>query len=44
VVTVPVYRSRDAGFDFRRYNIFGEIVALERGSFSLVRIIEELLE
>jgi hypothetical protein len=44
VVRVPGYRSRGPGFDFRRYQIFWEIVGLERGTLSLVRIIEELLE
>jgi hypothetical protein len=40
---VPGYRSRDPGFDSRRYQIFCEVVGLERGPLSLVRI-EELLE
>jgi hypothetical protein len=31
------------GFDFRRYQIFGEIVGLEGGPLSLVSTIEELL-
>jgi hypothetical protein len=44
VVRVPGYWSRGPGFDFRRYQIFWEIVDLERGPLSLVRIIEELLE
>jgi hypothetical protein len=44
VVTVPGYRSRDSGFDCRRYQIFWEVVGLELGPLSLVRIIEELLE
>jgi hypothetical protein len=44
VVRVPGYRSRGPGFDFRHYQIFWEVVGLERGSLSLVRIIEELLE
>jgi hypothetical protein len=44
VVRVPGCRSRGAGFDSRRYQIFWEIVDLERGPLSLVRIIEELLE
>jgi hypothetical protein len=44
VVRVPGYRSRGPRFDFRRYKIFWEIVGLERGPLSLVRIIEELLE
>jgi hypothetical protein len=44
VVRVPGYRSRGPGFDSRRYQIFWEIVGLERGPLSLVRIIKELLE
>jgi hypothetical protein len=44
VVRVPDYRSRGPGFDFRRYHIFWEVVGLERGPLSLVRITEELLE
>jgi hypothetical protein len=44
MVRVPGYRSRALGLDSRRYQIFLEVVGLERGPFSLVRIIEELLE
>jgi hypothetical protein len=44
VVRVPGYRSRGPGFDSWRYQIFWEIVGLERGPLSLVSIIEELLE
>jgi hypothetical protein len=44
VVRVPCYRSRGPGFDSLRYQIFWEVVGLERGPLSLVRIIEELLE
>jgi hypothetical protein len=33
----------DAGFDSRRYQIFWEVVGLERSPLSLVRITEELL-
>jgi hypothetical protein len=44
VVRVPGYRSRNPGFDSRRYQIFWEVVGLERGPLSLVRITEELLE
>jgi hypothetical protein len=33
-----------SGFDSRRYQIFWEVVCLERGPLSLVSIIEELLE
>jgi hypothetical protein len=35
--------SRGPGFDFRRYQIFWEVVGLERGPLILVRITEELL-
>jgi hypothetical protein len=44
VVRVPGYRSRGPGFDSQRYKIFLEVMGLERGPLSLVRIIEELLE
>jgi hypothetical protein len=44
LVRVPGYTSRGPGFDSRRYKIFSEIVGLERGPLSLVRISEELLE
>jgi hypothetical protein len=44
VFRVPGYRSRCPGFDSRRYQIFWEVVGLERGPLSLVRITEELLE
>jgi hypothetical protein len=44
VVRVPTYIFRGPGFDSRRYQIFWEIVGLERGSFSLVKITEEQLE
>jgi hypothetical protein len=43
VVRVPGYRFRGPGFDCRRYQIFWEVVALERGPLSLVSTIEELL-
>jgi hypothetical protein len=42
VVRVPGYRFRSPGFDSRRYQIFWEVVVLERGPLSLVRITEEL--
>jgi hypothetical protein len=44
VVRVPGYISRGTGFDSRRYQIFSEVVGLERDPLSLVRITEELLE
>jgi hypothetical protein len=44
VVRVPAYRFRGPGFGSRRYQIFWEVVGLERGPFSFVRIIEELFE
>jgi hypothetical protein len=44
VVRVPGYRSRDPGFDSGSYQIFLEVVVLERGPLSLVSITEELLE
>jgi hypothetical protein len=44
VVRVPGYSSRGPGFDSRLYEIFLEVVGLERGPLSLVRVIEELLE
>jgi hypothetical protein len=34
---------QSSGFDFRRYEIFWELVGLERGPLSLVSTIEELL-
>jgi hypothetical protein len=44
VVKVPVYRSRGPAFDSRRCQIFWEVLGLERGPLSLVRIIDELFE
>jgi hypothetical protein len=44
VVRVSGYRSRGPGFYSRSYQIFWEVVGLERGPLSLARIIEELLE
>jgi hypothetical protein len=44
LVRVPGYRSGGPGFDFRRYQIFWEVVCPERGPLGLVRITEELLE
>jgi hypothetical protein len=43
VVRVPGYRSRGTGFDSRLYQIFWEVVGLERGPLSVVNISEELL-
>jgi hypothetical protein len=43
VVKVPRYRSRRPGSDSRRYQIFWEVMGLERGPLSLVRITEERL-
>jgi hypothetical protein len=43
VIRIPGYRSRGSGFVSRRYQIFGELVSLERGPLSLVSTIEELL-
>jgi hypothetical protein len=43
VVRIPVYRSRGPWFDSRRYQIFWEVVRLERGPLSLVSTTEELL-
>jgi hypothetical protein len=40
---VPGYRSRGPGFDSRRYQIFWEVVSLERGALSLVSTTDELL-
>jgi hypothetical protein len=43
VVRVPGYRYRGPGFDSQRYQIFREVVGLERGPLSVVSTIEELL-
>jgi hypothetical protein len=43
VVRVRDYRSRGPGFDSQHYQIFWEVVDLERGPLSLVSTIEELL-
>jgi hypothetical protein len=42
VVRVPGYRSRGAGFDSRRYQIFWKIVGLQRGPLSIVSTIQKL--
>jgi hypothetical protein len=39
VVRVPGYRSKGLGFDSRHYQIFWEVVSLERGPLSLVSTI-----
>jgi hypothetical protein len=44
VVRAPGYKSRGPGFDSRRYQIFWEIVGLERGPLSLMSTTEELPE
>jgi hypothetical protein len=44
VVRASGCRSRGSGFDSQRYQIFREVVGLERGPLSLVSITEELLE
>jgi hypothetical protein len=43
VVRVSGYRSRGPGFDSRRFQIFWEAVAVERGPLSLAWTTEELL-
>jgi hypothetical protein len=43
VVRVSGYKFRGPGFDPHRYQIFREVVSLERGPLSLVSTIEELL-
>jgi hypothetical protein len=43
VIRVSDYRSRGPGFDSRHYQIFWEVVGLERGPLSLVSTIEKLL-
>jgi hypothetical protein len=42
LVRVPGYRSRGPGFDSGCYEIFWEVVGLERDPLSLVRITEDL--
>jgi hypothetical protein len=44
VVEVPGYRTRDPGFDSQRYQIFCEVVGLERDPLTIVSIAEEQLE
>jgi hypothetical protein len=43
MVRVPDYRSRGPGFGSQCYQIFWEVVGLERGPLSLMNTIEELL-
>jgi hypothetical protein len=43
VVRVLGYKSRGTGFDSQRYQIFWDVVGLERGPLSLVSTTEELL-
>jgi hypothetical protein len=43
VVRVLGDRSRGPGFDSQRYQVFLEVVCLERGPLSLMNAIEELL-
>jgi hypothetical protein len=40
-VRVPGYRSRDSGIDSQRFQIFREVVCLERGPLSFVSTAEE---
>jgi hypothetical protein len=42
-VRIHGYRSRGPGFDSLRYQIFWEVVGLERGLLCLVSTLEELL-
>jgi hypothetical protein len=44
VPTCSWLQIQRSGFDFRRYQIFWEVVGLERGPLSLVITMEELLE
>jgi hypothetical protein len=44
VARVSCNRSSGLGFDSRRYQIFWQVVSLERGPLSLVSTIEELRE
>jgi hypothetical protein len=44
VVKVPGYWSRGPGFNSRHYQIFRQVVGVERGPLSLVSTTEELLE
>lgn len=44
VARVPDYRYRCPGYDSRHYQIFREVVSLERCPLSLVRTIEEVFQ
>jgi hypothetical protein len=44
VVRVPGYRYRVPGFDSWRYQVFREVMGLERGPLGRVRITGEVLE
>jgi hypothetical protein len=44
VVRIPGYRFRGSGVDSRQYQIFWEVVDLERGPLNLMSITEELRE
>jgi hypothetical protein len=44
VVRVPAYRSKDPAFDSWCYQISLEVVGLERGQLSLVRIIQKAFQ
>jgi hypothetical protein len=44
VARVLGYRSRGAGFDSGHFHIFWEIVGMQRGQLSLIRVTEELLQ
>jgi hypothetical protein len=43
VVRAPGYVSRGPGLDSWHYQIFREVVGLERGSLNLVSTVEEML-
>jgi hypothetical protein len=44
VVRVRSYKSRGPGFDSRLYQIFRDVIVLERVTLRLVRITEEVFE
>jgi hypothetical protein len=43
VIRIPDYRSRVPGFNSRLYQIFREVVGLERGPLNLISTTEKLL-